>query len=253
MNGLYRRVAGGLAPGDLPFMNYGYAEPDEHDYDWIRPEDRAHKYHFSLVRRALGGLDLRGKALLEVGSGRGGNCAYLARYSEAASIRGVDPCWENIDASSRAVPAVKFVCGDAAGLPFQNASFDIVLNVESSHCYPDFAAFLAEVRRVLRPGGFLAYTDIWFLDILPYDWQGRLHALESCGLSIEQDEDISEPVFRALKKEDGFSSTLTSLECDANRELFQQLVRGNEAIRLHLATAYCRYRRWLLRRPEGDS
>ena len=186
MTGLYRQVASGLAPDDLPFMNYGYAERGADAYAWIRPEDRAYKYHFSLARRVLGGLPLQGATMLEIGSGRGGNCGYLARYSGAAAILGIDQCWENVAASRRAFAGAGFVCGDASRLPFADASFDVVLNIESSHCYPDFAAFLAEVRRVLRPGGALAYTDIWFLNTLPYDWQGRLQALETCGLGIDQ-------------------------------------------------------------------
>jgi len=32
-----------------------------------------------------------------------------------------------------------------------------VINVEASHCYPNFSRFLAEVARVLRPGGIVAY------------------------------------------------------------------------------------------------
>lgn len=248
---LYRRVADGLASGELPFMNYGYAEHSESLYDWIRPEDRQHKYHLSLVRRVLSGVSLQGKALLEVGSGRGGNCDYLARYSQAASITGVEPCWENVVCSHRAWGGrgVGFVCGDAARLPFAGNTFDVVLNIESSHCYPDLGAFLGEVRRVLRPGGTLAYTDIWFLNTLPYDWQARFRALETCGLRIEQEEDISEAVFAALKKQDGLSRTLITLENKDNQELFRQLVQGNEAVRFHLAAAQCRYRRWILRHP----
>ena len=249
MNELYRRVAEGLAPGELPFMNYGYAEPRA-SYDWIRPEDRRHKYHFSLARRVLSGVALCGKAVLEVGSGRGGNCDYLARYSDAASIRGVEACWENAAAAGRALGGrVQFAGGDAARLPFADQTFDVVLNIESSHCYEDLGAFLGEVRRVLRPGGVLAYADIWFLNTLPYDWQARLRELKGCGLRVEQEEDISEAVFAALKQDDGLSGTLRQLERDANRELFRQLRRGNEAIRLHLAAAHCRYRRWILRRP----
>lgn len=245
MTELYRRVSQGLQPGELPFMNYGYAEARASDYDWIRAEDRRHKYHFSLARRVLHGLDLRGKAVLEVGCGRGGNCDYLARYSEAASIRGVDACWENVVSAK----GVRAVCGDAANLPFADGSFDVVLNIESSHCYPDLAAFLAEARRVLRPCGALAYADIWRLHTLPYDWDARLRALLTCGLRIEQEEDISEAVFQALRQDDGLSGALRQLERPANRDLFAQLRQGNEAIRLHLAAAQCRYRRWTLRHP----
>ena len=46
-----------------------------------------------------------------------------------------------------------FVVGDAGRLPFSAAAFDAVINIEASHGYPAFPRFLAEVARVLRPGG----------------------------------------------------------------------------------------------------
>ena len=50
--------------------------------------------------------------------------------------------------------------GDAENLPFDDASFDVVTNLESSHTYPDIRAFLGQVRRVLRPGGWFLHTDL---------------------------------------------------------------------------------------------
>jgi SAM-dependent methyltransferase len=35
-----------------------------------------------------------------------------------------------------------------------------VINIESSHCYPSLPRFLAEVARVLRPGGHFLYADL---------------------------------------------------------------------------------------------
>ena len=88
----------------------------------------------------LGDVDLRGKAVLEIGCGRGGNCYYLSLYSEAARIVGVDICSPNL-ALARKDPRLKrgeFIAGDAQELPFADASFDVVLNLESSHCYRHF-------------------------------------------------------------------------------------------------------------------
>jgi ubiquinone/menaquinone biosynthesis C-methylase UbiE len=53
-----------------------------------------------------------------------------------------------------------FVHGDAQSLPFADESFDVVINIEASHGYPDFPRFLAEVARVLRPGGRFLYADV---------------------------------------------------------------------------------------------
>ncbi|WP_343709669.1 class I SAM-dependent methyltransferase [Mycobacterium sp.] len=49
--------------------------------------------------------------------------------------------------------------GNAQALPFTDASFDALVNVEASHLYPDVPKFLSEVARVLRPGGHFLYTD----------------------------------------------------------------------------------------------
>ncbi len=54
---------------------------------------------------------------------------------------------------------LSFVQADAAALPFADAAFDAVTNVESSHCYPDRGAFLRQAHRVLRPGGAFLYAD----------------------------------------------------------------------------------------------
>ena len=54
--------------------------------------DARYRHHLHLVRHVLAGVDLRGKAVLEIGCGRGGNCYYLSQYSQAARIVGVDLC-----------------------------------------------------------------------------------------------------------------------------------------------------------------
>jgi ubiquinone/menaquinone biosynthesis C-methylase UbiE len=58
------------------------------------------------------------------------------------------------------LPGLDFVEGNAEDLPFGDESFDAVLNVEASHLYLQFPRFLAEVARVLRPGGDFLYADV---------------------------------------------------------------------------------------------
>jgi ubiquinone/menaquinone biosynthesis C-methylase UbiE len=50
-------------------------------------------------------------------------------------------------------PALPFVRGDAGRLPFADRSFDAVVSTEAFHWFPSQADALAEIRRVLGPGG----------------------------------------------------------------------------------------------------
>ena len=99
--------------------------------------------------------------MLDVGCGRGGTASLLAEQFGAAAV-GVDLSPEAIAFCRNAHRATgaRFEVGDAEHLPFDDESFDVVTNLESSHTYPDMRAFLGEVSRVLRPGGWFLHTDL---------------------------------------------------------------------------------------------
>ena len=105
-------------------------------------------------------LDVQpGDDVLEVGYGPGGLIRLLAERTGAASIRGVDPSPEMRDQASRhnrkAVRAgrVRLDIGtaDRTGLP--DASVDRVVSVRNVAMWPDLGAGVAELYRVVRPGG----------------------------------------------------------------------------------------------------
>ena len=251
MIAFYNELAEYLPSPRLIFLNYGIAEPDESCYAWIRPGDRIHKYHLSLVRRVLDGVGLEGKSILEIGSGRGGNCYYLDRYTRARQIYGLDLCEANVRFCLRAYPGtrVRFLRGDSQDLPLADASLDVVLNLESSHCYADFGRFLAEVWRVLKPGGVFAYADFWYLNILPLDWQARRQTLLASPFQLLAEEDITWQVSRALKDGDGLSRSLLAMENRRNSAFVRHVVQCNRAMRLTLASGQCRYNIWKFRKP----
>ena len=107
---------------------------------------------------------LTGKKILEVSCGHGGGASYLTRTFQPKSYTGLDLNPEGIRfcRERHPVAGLNFIQGDAEALPFEANSFDVVINVEASHCYPHFPRFLAEVARVLRPGGCFVYADFRF-------------------------------------------------------------------------------------------
>ena len=106
-------------------------------------------------------MDLSGKRVLEASCGHGGGASYLVRTLHPASYTGLDlnPAGIEFCRKRHNLPGLDFVQGNAEELPFADQSFDAVINVEASHLYPHFARFLAEVARVLAPGGHFLYTD----------------------------------------------------------------------------------------------
>ena len=103
-----------------------------------------------------------GAKVLEVSCGHGGGAAYLTRTFQPSEYVGLDLNPEGIRYCTvrHQAPGLRFVTGDALALPFPNESFDVLVNIEASHCYPDFARFLGEAARVLKPGGRLVYADL---------------------------------------------------------------------------------------------
>lgn len=173
------------------YMNYGYAEPGTTHFDNLDVcSENLYQHLFNFT-------DLTGKHSLEVGCGRGGGCELMLQ-SGPAKVSGLDFSETAIRFCKKQYknnPKLEFFQGDAEKQPFENNSFDVVLNVESSHCYGNRDQFFAEVFRVLKPGGVFLYAD----------FMGRVHfpvrerKLGEAGFEIAVQEDITENVFRSMQ------------------------------------------------------
>jgi O-methyltransferase len=247
----YDEVAERMPGREFIFFNHGYAEAGPRAYAWVRRSDWRYRHHLSLVRRALRDASLRGKSVLEVGCGRGGNCYYLARYAGAAHVCGLDRSAESIRFCRRVhrYRTVSFVQGTADALPFGMSSFDAVLSVEAAHCYRDTDPFLGEVRRVLKPGGVFCIVDLWSLPILELDWARRERSLRNCGLVVDNEEDLSPQVLRAIAANQDFRDLVRSLRTAENADLVEKILNISDAFRWTLAAGLCRYRAWRLHKP----
>lgn len=105
-----------------------------------------------------------GMAVLDVCAGLGGPARFLA-HRMGVSVTGVDLTHSRCVAGQRLTvlvrlrPLVRLVRADAQILPFRAAAFDAAVSQEGMLHVPDKGAVLAEIARVLRPGGRLAFSD----------------------------------------------------------------------------------------------
>ncbi len=152
-----------LRDEEVLFLNYAF-EADPPLGLALDPADEPNRACIQLYHHVATQADLKGKRVLEISCGHGGGASFLTRTLQPEAYVGLDlnPAGVRFCQQRHRVPGLSFVQGDAGKLPFADASFDAVINVEASHCYPDFPRFLAEVARVLRPGGYFLYADFRF-------------------------------------------------------------------------------------------
>jgi SAM-dependent methyltransferase len=98
------------------------------------------------------------KTALDVGCGEGRFCRMLAARGIAAT--GVDPTIALISQARAADPAGRYVEAIAEALPFPDAAFDLVVSYLSLIDIPDFERAIAEMARVLKPGGALLIANL---------------------------------------------------------------------------------------------
>jgi ubiquinone/menaquinone biosynthesis C-methylase UbiE len=102
-------------------------------------------------------------ALLDVGCGAGTLLRTLAsRLPGTVDLAGVDPAPKMIEigrASLKDDTRIRLQQGFAERLPFEDASFDLVVSTVSFHHWADQALGLREVARVLNVGGTLVLAD----------------------------------------------------------------------------------------------
>lgn len=183
---------------DMIFMNYGWADLDPAAPALpLQPQDEPNRTCIQLYHRVAGAIDLTGLDVLEVGCGRGGGASYVMRYLAPRSLTGLDLTANAITfcTTHHAVPGLSFVRGNAEALHFEPASFDAVINVESSHCYGSMAAFLNGVHRVLKPGGHLLYVD----HRLKPDVATLRRQFQDAGLTVIEEETINANILKALE------------------------------------------------------
>ncbi len=158
-------------------------------------EDLFHKRHMLAVRE-MPLDDLSGKRVLEIGPGGGGHSAVFKKHG--ASMVSVDITAERVAATARKLTLIgdgegRAYQADGENLPFRDNSFDIVYSNGVLHHSEDTDKCIAEVYRVLKPGGkavimlYSRHSTTYWLNIVPRaivtgemfrwpeaEWVGRL-------------------------------------------------------------------------------
>lgn len=124
-----------------------------------------------LVRETLQGLRLTDARVLDIGSGLGGGDLVLAELG--ANVVGIDIEPALIERAERFIARkgrtsqVQFELVTPGPLPFPDGAFDLVYSSGAFTQIADKRGMFAEVKRVLRPGGWLAAYD-WMKNARPF-------------------------------------------------------------------------------------
>jgi arsenite methyltransferase len=120
------------------------------------------KYNQRIIERALEALDLHSdERVLDIGFGGGVSLGLLAEKLTSGKVYGVDLSEDMVrEARKRFSRLIRqgrmeLKTGDIARLPYDNEALDKVCTINTIYFWSDPTGMLAEIRRVLKPGGRL--------------------------------------------------------------------------------------------------
>jgi SAM-dependent methyltransferase len=210
----------GAPPSEPAFTAYAEAL----DVNWSDELEALHQEssrdHFldvltrAALADAIAGAVPPGGAILDVGCSTGYLLEDLARLHPDARLLGLDLVAAGLRRAHENVPQAQLLLADVCAIPVRDGGCDAVVSANLLEHVPDDAAALAEIRRVLRPGGRAAL-------VVPagagtYDYYDRFLSHErryargelagkarSVGLEVRRDTHIGSliyPAFWAVKK-----------------------------------------------------
>ncbi|RWB78426.1 MAG: class I SAM-dependent methyltransferase [Mesorhizobium sp.] len=103
-----------------------------------------------------------GETILDVGCGTGSLTFELAKSTDLAEIQAIDfsPVFVAAAKEKNTDPRITISQADATALPFADDAFDRALALLVLHFVPEAGKAVAEMRRVVRPGGIVAAV-VW--------------------------------------------------------------------------------------------
>ena len=136
--------------GGSDFHNFGY---------WDTQTGNHRQACENLMEKLLGLLPQPVGTILDVACGKGATTKFLLRHYRPAAITAIDLSAKLLATARANAPGCTFLPMDAGRLAFREATFDTVIYVEAASHFTSRDEFLGEVRRVIKPGGWLLLTD----------------------------------------------------------------------------------------------
>lgn len=188
---------------EILFMNYGYSDDSKVSLD---AANELNRYSIQLYHHLASAAEIENKDIIEIGCGRGGGLSYITKSFSPASAKGIDLDKRAVSFCNKFYvhDNLSFQQGNAQNLNLKDNTYDVVINVESSHRYPDMKSFLGEVHRILRSGGHFLFTDFRY----DHEIEDMKKELESSGLDVLNEKFITKEVVTALEFDDERRRTL---------------------------------------------
>lgn len=124
---------------------------------WTRPDHQPVVRHEELLENLLATTPVKGRKILEIGVGMGGDSIFLAK--KGAHVSAVDFTREALDRLStnakKAGVDIELIQADARRLPIKDNTYDIIFHQGFLEHFTKPIDLLIEQKRVLKPGGFL--------------------------------------------------------------------------------------------------
>lgn len=164
------------------------------------------------LARLIGPVEVAGKTGLDLGCGIGGYDTLMVAEHGVGKVVGVDINAAAVDVASRRAhdmglsDKVTFMAVDPGPLPFEDESFDFVFSKDSIVDIPEKASVMAELFRVVGPGGHILISD-WFCSDAPYtpemrDWATTGEETYEMASLRSTADDLAAVGFVAIETED---------------------------------------------------
>ncbi|HYR29620.1 MAG TPA: methyltransferase domain-containing protein [Thermoanaerobaculia bacterium] len=177
------------------FGNHGFYNVG----DWSAGAQSAFDACRRLVERHLDLLeDLPRRTLLDIGCGLGEGTAIAAERHPEAALLGINLSLRQLAHADR---RPRYAAMDATRLAIATQSIDGAISVEAALHFRSRRHFLAELARILRPGGVVVLSDVyfrsrnwagaWSVSAEPFDRDALARTLHDTGFAIDSLEDIT--------------------------------------------------------------